>query len=194
MRNAITTACFVKLTGSAPAGSHLQGLRSPEGDVAVVEGDQLICCEPQPRAGRRRGKQGKCRDEHLGCLAGANRPVKVSCGDGSPGRGPAGSPSRRYRGVNRIFLVQHPVFPEPASPDVLPAWPLAEAESRHGFRWQGTGDIQPAPPPMLPAAASPGSAVLPGTMRLPPAAWVTLTRRAWVFGDAGMVTCRTPSV
>ena len=38
----------------------------------MVEGDLLICCEPQPRAGRRRrGKQGECRDEHLGCLAGA---------------------------------------------------------------------------------------------------------------------------
>ncbi len=91
MRNAITAACFVKLTGSAPAGSHLQGLRSPEGDVGMVEGDQ------------------------------------------------------------------------------------------------------PAPPPVLPAGASPGSAVLPATMRLPPAARVTSTRRAWVFGDAGMVTCRTPS-
>jgi hypothetical protein len=38
----------------------------------MVEGDLLICCEPQPRAGRRRrGKQGECRDEHLGCLADA---------------------------------------------------------------------------------------------------------------------------
>lgn len=37
----------------------------PEGDVGMVEGDLLICCEPQPRAGRRRrGKQGECRDEH----------------------------------------------------------------------------------------------------------------------------------
>ena len=81
MRNAITPACFVKLTGSAPAGSHLQGLRSPEGDVEVVEGDQLICCEPQPRAGRRRGKQGERPDEHLGCLAGAE-----PAGEGQPRR------------------------------------------------------------------------------------------------------------
>ena len=80
MRNAIATACFVKLTGSAPAGSYLQGLRSPEGDVGVVEGDLLICCEPQPRVGRRRrGKQGECRDEHLGCLAGAE-----PAGEGQP--------------------------------------------------------------------------------------------------------------
>jgi hypothetical protein len=57
----------------------------------------------------------------------------------------------------------------------------------------GHRDIQPAPPPVLPAGASPGSTVLPGTMRLPPAARVTSTRRARVFGDAGMVTCRTPS-
>jgi hypothetical protein len=38
----------------------------------MVEGDLLICCEPRPRSGRRRrGRQGECRDEHLGCLAGA---------------------------------------------------------------------------------------------------------------------------
>ena len=92
------------------AGSHLQGLRSPEGDVGVVEGDQLICCEPQPRAGRRRGKQGSAVTSTSGALPARNRPVKVSRGDGSPGRGPAGGPSRRYRGVDRIFLVQHPVF------------------------------------------------------------------------------------
>jgi hypothetical protein len=79
MRNAITAACFVKLTGSAPAGSHLQGLRSPEGEVEV-EGDLLICCEPQPRVGRRRrGKQGECRDEHLGYLAGTE-----PAGEGQP--------------------------------------------------------------------------------------------------------------
>jgi hypothetical protein len=95
------------------AGSHLQGLRSPEGDVGVVEGDLLICCEPQPqpRAGRRRrGKQGSAVTSTSGAVPARNRPVKVSRGDGSPGRGPAGSPSRRYRGANRIFLVQHPAF------------------------------------------------------------------------------------
>jgi hypothetical protein len=57
----------------------------------------------------------------------------------------------------------------------------------------GYRDLQPAPPLVLPAGASSGSTVLPGTMRLPPAARVTSTRRAWLFGDAGMVTCRTPS-
>jgi len=63
-----------------------------------------------------------------GALPARNRPVKASRGDGSPGRGPAGSASRRYRGVDRIFLVQHPDFPaEPALLNVLPAWPLAEA-------------------------------------------------------------------
>jgi hypothetical protein len=77
----------------------------------MVEGDLLICCEPQPRVGRRRcGKQGSAVTSTSGALPARNRPVKVSCGDGSPGRGPAGSPSRRYRGANRIFLVQHPVF------------------------------------------------------------------------------------
>ncbi len=57
----------------------------------------------------------------------------------------------------------------------------------------GHRDVQSAPRPVLPAGASPGSAVLPGTTWLPPAAWVTFTRRAWALGDAGMVTCRTPS-
>ena len=57
------------------AGPHLQGLRSPEGD-AGMEGDLLICCLPQSRAGRRgRGQQGECRDEYLGCLAGAEPAV-----------------------------------------------------------------------------------------------------------------------
>jgi hypothetical protein len=47
-----------------------------------VEGDQLICCEPQPRAGRRRrGKQGERPDEHLGFLAGAE-----PAGEGQPRR------------------------------------------------------------------------------------------------------------
>jgi hypothetical protein len=45
-----------------------------------VEGDLLICCEPQPRVGRRRrGKQGECRDEHLGYLAGTE-----PAGEGQP--------------------------------------------------------------------------------------------------------------
>ena len=57
----------------------------------------------------------------------------------------------------------------------------------------GHRDVQPAPPPVRPAGASPGSTVLPGTTRLPPAARVTSIRRAWAFGEAGMVTCRTPS-
>lgn len=62
------------------AGSHPQGLRSPDGDVGGVEGDLLICCEPAA-AGRprRRGKQGECRDGHLGCLAGAE-----PAGEGQP--------------------------------------------------------------------------------------------------------------
>ena len=57
----------------------------------------------------------------------------------------------------------------------------------------GHRGVQSVPPPVLPAGASPGSAVLPGTMWLPPAARVTFTRRAWALGDAGMVRCRTPS-
>ena len=56
----------------------------------------------------------------------------------------------------------------------------------------GHRDVQPAPP-VLPAGASPGSTVLPEMVRLPPAVRVISTRRAWVFGEAGMVTCRTPS-
>jgi len=92
MRNAIAAACFVKLTGSAPAGSHLQGLRSPEGDVGVVEGDQLIS------RSRSRGQAGGAASRASvptstsGALPARNRPVKVSRGDGSPDSGPAGSP------------------------------------------------------------------------------------------------------
>jgi hypothetical protein len=43
------------------------------------------------------------------------------------------------------------------------------------------------------AGASHCSAVLPEMVRLPPAARVIWTRRARAFGDAGMVTSRTPS-
>jgi len=57
----------------------------------------------------------------------------------------------------------------------------------------GHRDVQSAPPPVLPAGSSPGSTVLPGTTRLPPAARVTSTRRARALGDAGMVTCSTLS-
>jgi hypothetical protein len=42
----------------------------------------------------------------------------------------------------------------------------------------GHWDIQSPSQPVLPAGASLGSTVLPGTTRLPPAAWVTFTRRA----------------
>jgi len=130
-------------------------------------------------------------------LPARNRPVKVSRGEGSPGSGPADSPSGRYRGVDRIFPAQHHDRPAQTSLlDVLPAWVRATGraeKSRYSFRWQGTGDAQPVPPPVLPAGASPGSTVLPGTTWLPPAVRVTFTRRAWAFGDAGMVTCRTPS-
>jgi hypothetical protein len=58
---------------------------------------------------------------------------------------------------------------------------------------RGHGDVQPAPPPVPPAGASPCSMVLPEMVRLPPAGRVISTRRAWAFGEAGMVTCRTPS-
>ena len=75
MRNAIAAACFVKLTGSAPAGSHLQGLRSPGGDVGVVEGDLLTCCEPQPRVGR----QASAATSTSGAL-----PARNPAGEGQP--------------------------------------------------------------------------------------------------------------
>ena len=54
------------------------------------------------------------------------------------------------------------------------------------------GDVQP-PPAVPPVGASPCPAVLPETVRLPPAGRVTSTRRAWAFGEAGMVTSKTPS-
>jgi hypothetical protein len=51
---------------------------------------------------------------------------------------------------------------------------------------------QPAPP-ILSAGASPGSTVLPEMVRPAPLAWVISTLRGWLRGDAGRVTCRTPS-
>jgi hypothetical protein len=46
-------------------------------------------------------------------------------------------------------------------------------------------DLQPAPP----VGASPCSTVLPEMTRPPPAARVISTRRGWVCGDVGRVTC-----
>jgi hypothetical protein len=51
---------------------------------------------------------------------------------------------------------------------------------------------QPAAPAVL-VGASRSSTVLAEMVRLPPAARVISIRRGWVLGDAGMVTCRTPS-
>jgi hypothetical protein len=139
MRNAITAACFVKLTGVSPNRFAPSGPAAPEGDVGMVEGDLLIAAS-RGQAGGGAASRASAATGTSGALPARNRPVKVSRGDGSPGRSPVGSASRRYGGVDRIFLVQHPVFPEPALLDVLPAWPLAEAgKSRYSFRWQGTG-------------------------------------------------------
>ena len=71
--------------------------------------------------------------------------------------------------------------------------PAGQQRTREAARWplMRYGDVQP-PPPVSPAGASPCPAVLPEMVRLPPAGRVTSTRRAWAFGEAGMVTCRTP--
>ena len=88
-----------------------------------------------------------------GALPARNRPVKVSRSDGSPGSGSAGSPSRQYRGAEASVGSGH-----------LPKG--RKAGTAFGGRAR---DVQP-PPPVLPAGASPGSTVLPGTTRLPAAA------------------------
>ena len=74
----------------------------------------------------------------------------------------------------------------------LPVPGLHQPVCRGGWRRPGRADVQP--PPVPPAGAPPGSAVLPEMVRLPPGAWVISTRRAWVLGETGMVRCRTPSV
>ena len=56
----------------------------------------------------------------------------------------------------------------------------------------GEADRADVQPPPLPVAASSSSAVLPVMVRLPPDAWVISTRRAWVLGETGMVTRKTP--
>jgi hypothetical protein len=80
-------------------------------------------------------------------------------------------------------------------PGAYPRPPAARAagngRGRPPGRSWGTGDVQP--PPVPPAGASPCPAVLPEMVRLPPAGRVISTRRAWALGEAGMVTCKTPS-
>jgi hypothetical protein len=73
----------------------------------------------------------------------------------------------------------------------LPVPGLHQPVCRGGWRRPDRADVQP--PPVPPAGAPPGSAVLPEMVRLPPGAWVISTRRAWVLGETGMVRCRTPS-
>jgi hypothetical protein len=48
--------------------------------------------------------------------------------------------------------------------------------------------------PAVGAGVSPCSTVVPEMVRRAPVAWVISTLRGWLRGDAGMVTCRTPSV
>ena len=57
----------------------------------------------------------------------------------------------------------------------------------------GHGEVQPASATVIPPAGSACSAAPPEMVRLPPTARVISTRRAWALGEAGMVTCRTPS-
>jgi hypothetical protein len=86
--------------------------------------------------------------------------------------------------------------PGQQSPESSPAHRLGGQQRTReavGRSLRGHGDVQPTPPPVPPAGASPCSMVLPEMVRLPPAGRVISTRRAWAFGEAGMVTCRTPS-
>jgi hypothetical protein len=116
---------------------------------------------------------------------------------GAGGRVPFGFPWRMDPASAGRWLVNHAAPPRSLAPCRQrpgPGAPPGLSQLCPGSAFGGRHrDVQSAPPPVLPAGASPGSAVLPGTTRLPPAAWVTFTRRAWAFGDAGMVTCRTPS-
>ena len=145
----------------APSGPAIFGRRCWDGGGGGGGGGGGKKKKKKPRASRGGGawQQGECRDE---------RAPRVPCRRGTGGEGQppccyalplpvtaarllppgrqswprsAGGASRRYRGVDRIFLVQHPVFPaEPALLDVLPAWPLCRGgESRYssGGRAQG---------------------------------------------------------
>jgi hypothetical protein len=112
------------------------------------------------------------------------------------GRGPFGFQRRTDPASAGRLPVNHPAPPRllaPCHQRPGPGLSQAHRSSVLGLlSVAGHRDVQ-SPAPVLPVGASPGSAVLPGATRLPPAAWVTFTRRAWALGDAGMVTCRTPS-
>ena len=111
--------------------------------------------------------------------------------------------ARLTRGGHRRFLKIAATWPWAEA--VTTAWQRIQAiraRSPPGRPAPGAGgarplvghrDVQPAPAPVPPAGASPCSIVLPEMVRLPPAGRVISTRRAWAFGEAGMVTCRIPS-
>jgi hypothetical protein len=132
-----------------------------------------------------------------GALSARNRPVKVSS-DGSPGSGSAGSPPRRYGGVDRIFPVhRHDVpaeIPAARCEIVRPAWVRATGRGEIGgysFRSQGTGCSVRA------ARAAGGRLTRLDRARRPtrlaPVARMTSTRRAPPSVAPVMLTCRTPS-
>ncbi len=152
-------------------------------DSARMGGPLPLCCALARRSASR--SPAACR---AGWLAG-----------GTTNTGPAAVrfPRRMDRASADRWPVNHPAHHDQwRRATGGPARGLSQADrsSVVDQLWvAGHRDVQPAPRPVLPAGASPGSAVLPGTTRLPPAAWVTVTRRAWALGDAGMVTCRTPS-
>ena len=56
---------FRQADGVSPAGSHLQGLRSPEGDVGVVEGDLLRAAAAGRPAARQAGRVLVCAGNHV---------------------------------------------------------------------------------------------------------------------------------
>ena len=146
-----------------------------------------------------RSDSGGVRYRTTGCLP--PRPLRLLTADSRGGRRKRHLLAEPVPGRAPLSLMARSTVPARAGPGEAGAGPRLRAGSGHfpGREKAGTAfggghrDVQPAPPPVLPAGASPGSTVLPGTTRLPPAARVTSTRRAWVFGDAGMVTCRTPS-
>ena len=214
MRQMITTAMLPggrsPASVSRPNPAHRHDRRT---GVTQARLPRVVQCPPPPRSSRHDSSAKTCSGAHgarcrpvvplaarldTRVLAGAAAVVRLS------GTGLPVLPARGCRHDKKTGSCPSSPVPPGRSSSAggqaarrLPAparRPAGQQRTREAARWplMRYGDVQP-PPPVPPAGASPCPAVLPGMVRLPPAGRVISTRRAWALGEAGMVTCKTPS-
>ena len=138
------------------------------------------CMRCRRRRGAARRWAGHRPAGGAGPLLPGTAKMTASCASGLVAAGSQAAPSGGQAARPASALARRPGGGEPARG--VTGWPL-----------MGTGEGQLASAPVVPAGGSACSAALPEMVRLPPAVRGISTRRARALGEAGMVTCRTPS-